>query len=102
MHATSAKGVDTRNAWTPIDKARARLERAASDTQGSMQHFASALQLGEVITKLHTLLVLGVLERFEGGRISSLSFELARASSTGTWVAAMRDGIGRTQASMLP
>jgi hypothetical protein len=65
-----------------------------------MQHFAAALYLGEVITKLHTLALIGILER-DASAPSPLSFELARANSTGSWVAALRDVTLRVQPSML-
>jgi len=65
-----------------------------------MQHFAAALHLSDVITKLHTLTLLGIVER-DGSAPSALSFELARASSTGSWVAALRDATLRVQPSML-
>ena len=87
--------------WTPIAKTVARLKRSQSEVPGSMQHFAVVLHLGEVVTKLHALVLLGILERFEGGAISPLSFELARASSAGTWIGALREVVGRVQPKML-
>jgi len=56
-----------------------------------MQHFSAALYLSDVITKLHALTVIGLIEAFEQSAPSSLSFELARATSTGAWVGALRD-----------
>jgi hypothetical protein len=65
-----------------------------------MQHFAVALHLSDVIAKLHALTLLGVLERAASAP-STLSFELARASSAGSWVAALRDATLRVQPTML-
>lgn len=48
-----------------------------------MLHFSAALYLSDVITKLHALTVIGLIEAFEQSAPSSLSFELARATSTG-------------------
>jgi hypothetical protein len=88
------------HAWTPVAKTYVRLSRAASEVPGSMQHFAAALYLSEVVTKLHALALLGILERHEQTP-SALSFELARASSTGSWGPALRDATTRIQPSML-
>lgn len=87
--------------WTPVAKSRARLRRAQTEEPGSMQHFSAALYLSDVITKLHALTVIGLIEAFEQSAPSSLSFELARATSTGAWVGALRDAVQRVNPGML-
>jgi NB-ARC domain len=66
-----------------------------------MQHFAAALHLSDVITKVHALPLVGIIERFEQVAPSSISFELARATSTGAWVAAVRDAAVRVRPAMV-
>src|SRR5262245_34131941 len=88
-------------AWTPVAKTHARVERAATEEPGSMQHFAAALHLSDVITKLHALSLIGIIERFEQIAPSPISFELARATSTGAWVGAVRDAAVRARPAMV-
>src|SRR5437868_4974109 len=90
-----------RGEWTPIHKTGARLARAEAEAAGSMHHFAAAQYLGEVVTKLHCLAMLGIVDQLEGGAISPPSFELARAVSTGTWISALHEAVARAQPSML-
>jgi hypothetical protein len=59
-----------------------------------MPHFSAALHLSDVVTKLHALVFIAMLER-HAPRPSTLSFELARADSTGSWVGALRDAATR-------
>jgi hypothetical protein len=86
--------------WTPVARTLARVKRAGAEEPGSMQHFTAALHLVDVITKLHALAVIGVLEGLEACP-SALSFELARANSTGPWVGALRDAAARVQPAMI-
>lgn len=87
--------------WTPVAKTCARLQRVEVEEPGSMQHFATALHLSDVITKLHTLVVLGVVEHSEQRGATRLSFDLSRASSAGAWVAALRDAVDRVRPFMV-
>ena len=51
----------TMSDWTPIVKTDVRLSRAELEVPGSMQHFAAALHLSDVVTKLHTLVLIGII-----------------------------------------
>jgi hypothetical protein len=87
----------TMSDWTPVAKARARLLRAEAEEHGSMQHFTTALHLADVVIKLHTLTLVAIVEQQRPGLGSSLSFDLSRAASTGSWVQALQRAVNQAQ-----
>src|SRR4051794_13623927 len=92
----------TEHFWTPVARAAARLELVSDEEPGSMQHFTTALQVGDLLARLHAVFLLSVLARFEDSVPRRYWFALARTSGTGDWLAALEDCAKRLGEVRLP
>jgi hypothetical protein len=81
--------------WTPIARVKARLLRAGAEDPNSMQHFAAALYLADVVIRLHALALIAVAERQRPGFGDEACYELSRAVSTGAWLHALSRALAR-------
>jgi tRNA A-37 threonylcarbamoyl transferase component Bud32 len=78
-------------AWMPAARSAARLEYVASDEPGSMQHFTTALLLGDLLARLYATLLVSLVGRFNRPVELRHAFSLVRASGTGDWLASLAD-----------
>ncbi len=99
-HAPGAPLVD--RLWTPAAQSAARLDLVADEEPGSMQHFTTALVLGDLLARLHATFLVSVLARFEESIAQRHSYSLARASGGGEWLAALEDSESRLREYELP
>ncbi len=79
--------------WTPVAHAAARLELVAGEDPGSMQHFTTALLLGDLLARLHATFLVSVLRQFEEAVSERHAYSLVRASGTGDWLEAVRESV---------
>jgi len=54
-------GALSERVWTPVARTAARLELVADEEPGSMQHFTTAVLLGDLLARLHTTFLVSVL-----------------------------------------
>ncbi len=78
-------------AWRPAAHAAARLDLVANEEPGTMQHFTTALLLGDLLTRLHGAFVVSVVAAFEAAVSQRHAFLLVRSSGAGDWLAAILD-----------
>jgi hypothetical protein len=88
--------------WTPAARAAARLQLVAAEEPGSMQHFTTALLLGDLLARLHATFLISVLGAFEDSVSRRHSFSLVRANGGADWVRALADCEGRLRDRGLP
>ena len=67
-----------------------------------MQHFTTALLMGDLLARLHTLFALSALARYELAVAERHWFTLARAAGGGDWLAALQDGARRLSDTEAP
>ncbi len=89
-------------AWRPAAHAAARLELVRDEDPGTMQHFTTALLVGDLITRLHAAFVVSVLGRFEEATAQRHTYSLARSSGAGDWLSAMSDCMNALHGIGLP
>jgi hypothetical protein len=80
--------------WTPVAHAAARLELVAGEERGSMQHFTTALLLGDLLARLHATFLVSVVAQFEKSVSQRHAYSLVRASGAGDWLEALRASAG--------
>jgi hypothetical protein len=81
--------------WTPVARAAARLELVADEEPGSMQHFTTAVLLGDLLARLHATFVVSVLAELEPSVAQRFAYTLVRTSGGGDWVSALVDCVKR-------
>lgn len=84
-------------AWRPAAHAAARLELVGDEDPGTMQHFTTALLLGDLITRLHAAFLVSLLAKFEESTAQRHAYTLARSSGAGDWLSAMSDSMAALQ-----
>src|SRR5436853_533319 len=85
------------HAWTPAARALARLLRVEQLDAGTMHHFTTALLLGDLVTRLHTVLAVSLLAKFDEVSARRYCYELVRTSGTGDWIEALKGASGRVK-----
>jgi tRNA A-37 threonylcarbamoyl transferase component Bud32 len=89
--------------WTPVARAAAHLDLIADEALGSMQHFTTALWLGDLLIRLYAAFVISVVARVDEAVARRLWFTLVRSSGAGDWLQAMLGSRERlTPASLSP
>lgn len=96
------KRVPESELWTPAARAAARLALVSSEEPGSMQHFTTALLVGDLLMRLHTAFFVSLLAQYEEAVARRLSFGLVRTSGGGDWFDALRECHERLSRNELP
>jgi hypothetical protein len=85
--------------WTPVARIVARVRRAREETPESKQKFDTELLVSDVLLKLHTAAVIGLLDD-ESKTV--LTTRLLRADSSGTWASTLAQAVGNVAGHAAP